>query len=95
MSLVSTMSHKGQTASEAVVIAGLQAMRGAFTNMDVAAAMGRAGFVPHDLWTRQELANRLLQRARKRDLITYDNKFWHATPALSLTLEADINALEG
>jgi len=92
-SLLSAMVIQQEVMCSSVVLAGLQAMTGEFTNMDVAAAFGRAGFDPNNFWLRQEAANRLLQRCRKRNLIVYDNKVWRATPALHLTVEADKNAL--
>ncbi len=91
-SLLSSITIGGKVMVSSVVLAGLEAMQGEFTNMDVAAAFGRAGFAKQDLWIRQEAANRLLQRARKRDLIQF-KKVWRATPALHLTVEADRNSL--
>ena len=65
-----------KTLSSNVIDAGLKAMTGTFGNMDVAAAFGRAGFEPNDLWIRQEAANRLLQKARKAGLVKFSKKVW-------------------
>jgi hypothetical protein len=55
-----------------MVEAGLSRMTGKFTNMQIAGAFIRAGFVSDNSWDSQEAANRLLQKARKSGLIRYD-----------------------
>jgi hypothetical protein len=75
------MTVEGKIVSSQVIDAGIGAMRGDFTNMDVAAAMGRAGFEPNDLWIRQEVANRLMQRARKQGYAVYTRRTWRVLEA--------------
>jgi len=80
--LNSPMKFGDKIVSEEVIEAGLAEMRRTptFDNMDVASALGRAGFEPHDLWLRQDVANRLLQKARKAGLIEFKKKQWHVVP---------------
>ena len=74
--LLSPITIGKETLSGTLAKAGLDAMVGTFTNMDIASVFGRAGFAPNDLWTRQEAANRLLQKAREAGLVEYNKKQW-------------------
>jgi hypothetical protein len=74
--LDSAINYKGKIATEEQVRSALRHMTGVFTNLEIASALGRAGYEPNDLWARQEVANRLLQKARKAGLVDFDNKVW-------------------
>ncbi len=78
--IISAITVDGKTVGPDVIRSAVESMGETFTNMQVAGAIGRAGFEPDDLWLRQEIANRLLQRVRAAGLATCpDRKVWIAT----------------
>jgi hypothetical protein len=76
---ITAITVDGKTCGKDAIRAGLAVMNGTFDNMTVASAIGRAGFEPDDLWVRQEIANRLLQKVRRSNLAACpDRKNWTA-----------------
>ena len=80
MNINRPMTVNGYVLSEAVIHSALGRLEATFTNMSLAGILGRAGFVPDDLWVRQEAANRLLQRLRKAGLVSYCKGQWTFVP---------------
>jgi hypothetical protein len=77
--IISSITVDGKTCGPDVIRKAVETMTGEFTNMQIAGAIGRAGFAADDFWLCQEIANRLLQRVRRAGLATCpDRRVWSA-----------------
>lgn len=75
----SSITVDGKTCGPDVLAAAINAMGDTFGNMQIAGAIGRAGFEDNDFWLGQEVANRLLQRIRRAGLASCPNRrIWYS-----------------
>jgi hypothetical protein len=70
------MKSYGYEISDAIIVAGLTAMKGQFTALNVEGALCRAGCPDGAIPSR--VADKLLQRERKAGRIKFENGKWSA-----------------
>jgi hypothetical protein len=70
------MKSYGYEISDAIIVAGLTAMKGQFLAVDVEIALCRAGCPDGAMPSR--VADKLLQRERKAGRIKFENEKWSA-----------------